>query len=238
MIKLKNFGPKVKTVQEWLCFHKIGVVVDGVFGPATEEAVKIFQRDHGLPESGGVDDTTYDALIKPIRLATAPIDSNSHSIGSLTVAYAQQHLDIHPIEIGGDNRGPWVRLYLNGNEGEAWAWCAGFACFCLRSAASSLNTDLPIRLSNRCNEIAQSAIDNNCLVLGNDTASLKTLKPGCLFLERAGKNHWKHTGIVVRLGSSFFETIEGNTNDESSDLGFEACRRIREYHNMDFVRTE
>lgn len=38
------------------------LVVDGDFGPATEEAVKQFQESAGLPVTGVVDTATWDAL--------------------------------------------------------------------------------------------------------------------------------------------------------------------------------
>jgi peptidoglycan hydrolase-like protein with peptidoglycan-binding domain len=38
------------------------LVVDGVFGPLTEEATKRFQEDRGLPVTGVVDDLTWLAL--------------------------------------------------------------------------------------------------------------------------------------------------------------------------------
>ncbi|MDR0947556.1 MAG: peptidoglycan-binding protein [Ruminococcus sp.] len=38
------------------------VKIDGVFGPATTEAVKVLQGVAGLPETGIVDDKTWDSL--------------------------------------------------------------------------------------------------------------------------------------------------------------------------------
>ena len=38
------------------------VNIDGIFGPATENAVRSFQQSRGLPESGVVDEATWDAL--------------------------------------------------------------------------------------------------------------------------------------------------------------------------------
>ena len=64
----------------------------------------------------------------------------------MTLKYAKQHLAIHPIETGPPNSGPWVRLYMNGNEGEDWLWCAGFVTTMLRSACAALGTAMPIKL--------------------------------------------------------------------------------------------
>jgi peptidoglycan hydrolase-like protein with peptidoglycan-binding domain len=50
-------GEPVKLVQA-----KVAVVVDGIFGPITEAAVRAFQRDHGLVPDGIVGPQTWAAL--------------------------------------------------------------------------------------------------------------------------------------------------------------------------------
>jgi hypothetical protein len=57
-IRLGATGDLVKQVQE-----KLGVTVDGNFGPKTEAAVRAFQRDHGLVPDGIVGSTTWAALV-------------------------------------------------------------------------------------------------------------------------------------------------------------------------------
>ena len=37
-------GKKVRLIQEWLSLNGIGVCIDGDFGPATDYAVREFQR--------------------------------------------------------------------------------------------------------------------------------------------------------------------------------------------------
>lgn len=239
-IVLNQASASVKHVQEWLCFHGIGVEIDGVFGPATEKAVKIFQRQNAMDETGAVDEYTLSKLTKPLQRATQPIVSASTSIGGLTIAYAEQHLQEHPIEIGGQNRGPWVRLYLNGHEGDQWAWCAGFACFCLRAAVNTSGQAAPIAYSVRCNELAESARNLGRFVSESNLAARQLLKPGCLFLKRESHTNWTHTGIVIEFGPNYFVTIEGNANDENGgpNRDYEVCRRIRGYSNFDFIRID
>ena len=50
----------VRRVQEWLNLHGRGVVVDGIFGPATAGAVRTFQGRNGLSGTGVVDEATLD----------------------------------------------------------------------------------------------------------------------------------------------------------------------------------
>ncbi len=52
-----NTGPLVKEVQA-----KVGLPADGKFGPKTEAAVRVFQRNHGLVPDGIVGPKTWRAL--------------------------------------------------------------------------------------------------------------------------------------------------------------------------------
>ncbi|HAH95760.1 MAG TPA: hypothetical protein DCL69_02535, partial [Firmicutes bacterium] len=61
--KKGNRSQGVVTIQ--LRLKQLGYLnsrADGIFGSETENAVKIFQRLHGLPESGTVDTQTKNAL--------------------------------------------------------------------------------------------------------------------------------------------------------------------------------
>jgi len=49
--------------------------------------------------------------------ALEEISPNKKGLGQMVVAYAEQYLEQHPREVGGQNKGPWVRLYMEGNEG-------------------------------------------------------------------------------------------------------------------------
>ncbi len=63
MLKRGSEGPDVKDLQEALIEldFKPGEV-DGVFGEATREAVRAFQRDNDLPADGIVGPATVEAL--------------------------------------------------------------------------------------------------------------------------------------------------------------------------------
>jgi peptidoglycan hydrolase-like protein with peptidoglycan-binding domain len=54
-------GDDVAAFQRILGLHRISVGTDGAFGQATQAAVQIFQRKHGLSPSGVVDATTRRA---------------------------------------------------------------------------------------------------------------------------------------------------------------------------------
>lgn len=234
-VKRGGRGKRVRIVQEWLSLHGASVAVDGVFGPATEEAVRRFQTRHDLRVDGVVGKHTYAALVAPMTAALAPITPNGRSLGRLVVAYAKQHLRWHPREVGGENAGPWVRLYMKGHEGREWPWCAGFACFVLGQACDALEVSPPIQPSFSCDWLAASAKERGVFLAERRRGTDGEPRPGSFFLIRRTARDWIHTGIVTDVRDESLDTIEGNTNDEGSREGYEVCRRVRGYGKKDFV---
>ncbi len=101
-------GPGVQRVQEWLGLHGIGVLIDGDFGPATEAAVKRFV---GSP-LGVVDRKVWRALTLPLQQVTTM--SVPAGFGAAVVALGHAYLNAQAREVGGDNKGPWVRHVCRG----------------------------------------------------------------------------------------------------------------------------
>lgn len=232
--RLGDRGGKVKLIQEWLCLQGFLITIDGDFGPAMDRAVRLFQAGQGLLVDGDVGNNTFSRLIAPIGRALAPISPAGASLGGMIVAYAQQHLEQHPREVGGQNRGPWVRLYMGGNDGDAWAWCAGFSLFCVRQACQALGLQSPVEFSYSCDELARHASASG-LLMDEFRAQSGGLRPGSLFLVRRTATDWTHVGIVTRVSDGAFDTIEGNTNDEGSREGYEVCARTRGFKDKDFI---
>src|SRR5258706_150956 len=228
-------APKVKLIQEWLCLSGVQVSTDGDFGPASEAAVKQFQKQAKLTPDGVVGPKTFAKLIKPMSDALKPITATGKSLGQMVVLYAQQHFRQAPREVGGQNSGPWVRLYMDGNEGEQWSWCAGFACFVLKQACTALDSTLPIAPSFSCDSLAASAKQRKVFVTEAAAVDHTKLTPGSFFLLRRTETDWVHTGIVTNIAAETLRTIEGNTNDDGSREGYEVCQRIRGYGTKDFI---
>lgn len=233
--KRGSSGPKVKLIQEWLCLRGHNVLIDGDFGPATERAVRRFQQANGLTVDGVVGPQTFGVLVKPMTDALNPIPPGNRTLGQMVVAYAEQHLAQHPREVGGENRGPWVRLYMKGSEGKGAPWCAGFACFMLESACKSLSVPQPIPSSVSSSQLAAEAKQRGIFRKGSTLTDKSAITPGSFFLVTGGPTGWKHTGIVHEAESEVLNTIEGNTNDEGSSEGYEVCRRTRGYPGIDFI---
>lgn len=227
-------GSTVRRVQEWLTLRGYSLVVDGDYGPITAEVVARFQADSFLDANGRVDRETYTRLVEPMRETLQQRLNMSLPIGSAVVEYARAHLAQHPREVGGQNRGPWVRLYMSGRDGTARAWCAGFATFMIRQAVESLQLNMPLRGSFSCDNLAAQAKAAG-LFVSEAEARDREIPPGSLFLVRRTSTDWTHVGIVEEAHELHFETIEGNTNDDGVREGYEVCARSRGYTNKDFV---
>lgn len=226
-------GPDVRRVQEWLNLNGYGLGIDGDFGRVTEDGVKRFQKAKHLKQTGKVNQRTFGALTAPLSAVLAKPVRKPKSLGTAILTYAKAHLAQHPVEVGGPNRGPWVRLYTGGNEGEQWAWCAGFVSFVLKQASELMGTAMPIAGSVGCDQLASQAKAKNLFLAEQDRR--ERLSSGSLFLVRRTPTDWAHTGIVVEVHPQFFRTIEGNTNDDGVREGYEVCTLTRSYASKDFV---
>ncbi|NRB11371.1 MAG: CHAP domain-containing protein [Rickettsiaceae bacterium] len=147
------------------------------------------------------------------------------------VYLANVHHSQHPIEIGGNDMGPWVRTYMSGQEGAGESWCAGFASFIMLQAATILGVTTPIATSVSCTNLAHEAQSKECFLAGADIINNKSydkIKLGSLILFKEG-NGWHHTGIVIDVNNDgTLSTIEGNTNGNGSNDGYEVYKHVRE----------
>jgi len=204
-----SVGAAVATLQEWLVLHGHRVAVDGDFGPATEAALVAYS------ERRVVDATIAADLVAPMLRATT-------ATGSI-VDIARAHLAEHPREVGGNNRGPWVRLYARA-EGAGVLWC-GYAAHYWAMQAGLVTAEL---VSPSCDITAARARAVGRL------SSVPTI--GGLFLVRRNPGDWTHMGVVTGIGDGWVATIEGNTNDDGGREGYEVCARTRGVARLDFVR--
>ena len=238
--KIGSRGNDVKRIQEWLCLQALlnsslatTVNIDGRFGPATENAVKNFQKSNGLKEDGIVDNNLFYLLSKPLKNAYEDLPDSS--LSELVVLYAQQHLNNKPVEFqinGIQNTGPWVRSYCQGNEGNDWPWCMGFVQTILDLAFSrkGLKFTSAMPFSYGCDYVAKHAIDTGKFIKNVEIRTNPAkAKAGDVFLIRKTPTDWIHTGIISKVSNDFFETIEGNTNTAGSPNGYGVFKRIRNF---------
>jgi hypothetical protein len=233
-------GMRVKRVQEWVSFHGFKTTIDSGYGSATTAQVKAFQKKAGLTQTGIVNKNTWDKLVQPMDDLLNKTVTAGSSLDAAILKLANAHLKVRPVEQGGDNCGPWVRMYMDGNEGPAWRWCAGFVTFVVKQACHLTGLPMPIQGSFSCDSLAAQARTKKRFVTGASIASGAVPWSGLgacqIFLVRRTTTDWTHTGFSFNGSGDLFATIEGNTNDEGSSNGYEVCERQRSNSKKDFVR--
>jgi hypothetical protein len=250
-IRRGHKGPAdVRICQEWLCLNDHNVAIDGDFGYATEQAVRDFQSRNGtLAVTGEIDPATFAALVQQMvgALRLISLTDEQPSFSSMVATYAYQHLQQRPREVGGQNRGPWVRLYLREHQRaldpklpqSEWAWCAGFASTLLEQASATLGRPSPLAYHWNCTGLGTAAHEKRLFVTGEEAHKDPARIPaGSLFLIRKGqRGHYHHTGVVVHADTNHVRTIEGNTSgpEDTVPRGHEVAMHTRDYGTLDFV---
>jgi hypothetical protein len=235
-------GGDVRRLQEWLSLQGNRIAIDDDFGDATERALSTFQLDSHLPVTGTLDAATWARLVAPMVAALSARPASA-SLPEALLEIGREHLAQHPLEVGGDNRGPWVRLYMSGSDGAQWRWCAGFVSFLVKQACNAVpGAHAPVSPTFSCDTLAQQAAHAGRLKSGDDLASGKLtwadVGPVSIFLCRRSPGDWSHTGIAYQGAGTTFVTLEGNTNDDGSCNGYEVCARTRSVAGKDFISLQ
>ncbi len=234
-----NRKKEVMKIQSWLSLFSVwntsvttATGIDGDFGPATDRAVKNFQTALGLPVTGVVDQGVFDHLVKNLRDAfETPLQSNN--LRDLMVEVAENHLKNHPLELeinGQSNSGPWVRSYMDGNDGSPWFWCMGFVQTVLDQASSHLNKNFTslMPLSYSCDTVGNEGLRKGILTrFQKIRKNPSVIKKGDIFLNQKSTLDWTHTGVITDVIGDVIETIEGNTNFKGSRNGIAVLKRTR-----------
>ncbi|UFH54606.1 peptidoglycan-binding protein [Spirosoma sp. KNUC1025] len=236
-----NTKKDVRKIQSWLTLFSIinpaaatATGIDGDFGKATEKAVKNFQEVKGLTQTGIVDEETFSLLTAPMRNAFTK-QSTGPDLRQLIVNTAKNHLPSHPFELvinQQPNSGPWVRAYMDGNEGADWLWCMGFVQSIIDQAASAQGKDFRKLMpqSYSCDTVGTTGLEKGILFRHTQIRNNPSLvKPGDIFLLQRSPNDWTHTGIITAVEDDLFETVEGNTNDGGSSNGNAVLKRMRNF---------
>ena len=88
-LRLGDRGQPVSIIQYYLKFLSLfnstlpDISVDGVFGEATENAVRTFQREHGLTDDGIVGEATWNAILNEYRITLQSLPYEFQSYSSL-----------------------------------------------------------------------------------------------------------------------------------------------------------
>lgn len=214
-------GPAVKLLQEWLTFYGETAAIDGDFGPKTAAALDLWRRDFGNDTAGPLTPLDCDRLTMPMTKALA-------TTGSI-VDIAHGYLGADAREIGGNNRGPWVRLFADGHDGPDYRWCGYFT----RHVARQAGHPWAERISSNCDiTVGNAAKDGRLYASGSRPVT------GDLFVRYRGGDarDYYHQGVVTHAYTSTFETTEGNSNDDGSANGDRVVALFRPYSRTVFVR--
>lgn len=236
-----NTKKDVMKIQSWLCLYSIehptsgtATEIDGDFGPATERAVRNFQQHADAPLSGMVTQETFKILCSNMEDAfERPLESTH--LRDMVIEAAHNHLKNFPYELqiqGASNSGPWVRSYMDGNDGSPWFWCMGFVQAIIDQAASaqgkSFKTLFPLTYS--CDVVGTTGLQKNLLTRYQKVRQDPSIiKPGDIFLIQKSTMDWIHTGIITDIKDDVIETIEGNTNEAGSRNGIAVMKRVRNF---------
>ena len=124
-------------------------------------------------------------------------------------------------EVGGNNRGPRIRQYLQNADppfAEGAPWCAAAVQYWADGAARILGIVNPLD-AVRQEALVQSYFEQ----FGHLQVTPAEVQPGDLVLFRfSGSERWNHIGLVAQApkpGSTTFWSVEGNTSDENQRDG-------------------
>lgn len=236
-----NTKKDVMKIQSWLTLFSMSnsnaataTGIDGDFGPATEQAVKNFQKAKAIPQNGIVDQACFDLLVAPLAQAFEGNLAGS-SLRQLVLNTASLHTKQHPFELNissQSNMGPWVRAYMDGHEGTPWFWCMGFVQAIIDQAASLLGKSFKILmpLTYSCDVVGTTGLQKGLLTRYNQIRNdPSVMKPGDIFLLQKAPHDWIHTGIITAIGNDTIECVEGNTNTGGSSNGNAVLKRIRNF---------
>lgn len=178
------------------------LVIDGIFGPLSRAAL-----------SAAVRGSTLDAPPHP-ELPDPPALGLAQS--ALAVAIAEYRRGAG--EVGGNNRGPDIRTYLDGRAPEGSDWCAGFVSHCFREAARRIGRDMPFSYSVGARAIRNQLRDRGWEYRAGEDAPPR---PGDIVTWWRGSfSGWQgHIGLVHSCADGIVTTIEGNRGGFPSRVG-------------------
>ncbi|PSK93420.1 CHAP domain-containing protein [Taibaiella chishuiensis] len=219
-------GTAVKNLQLLLRELDYDVPVTSVFDNVTYAAVRNFQGSHldkhGMPlkVDGKVGDITWWALSNPrTAVSHGVIDftkmpdaaMGGSTMGRAALMAAIGELKAGAGEIGGNNRGKWVKKYLDPTGlKEGNAWCAAFLSWCFLQAAGGDKSKMPFRYTAGARDLFNQ-LKNKGLAI-KDSGPAYVPQPGDIvaWWRVSLASGLGHIAIVHHFEDGFLYTIEGN----------------------------
>jgi hypothetical protein len=226
LLKKGSQGPMVRSLQQVLQELDYDLPVTGVFDNPTYAVVRNFQAahldKHGIPLQidGVVGDITWWALNNPRTKVTHSVIDFSlmpdQAMGGTTLGRSALLVAIEELkngagELGGNNKGKWVKKYLQpAGLGEGNAWCAAFLSWCFLQAAGGDKTKMPFRYSAGARDVFNQVKNKGMDIKSTDTTYKP--QPGDIvaWWRVSMASGLGHIGIVHHFQDGFLYTIEGN----------------------------
>lgn len=214
-------GPQVAELQKLLTAKGYSVVAGGVFDQPTYKAVRAFQSQNldqnGQPlvVDGVAGPLTWWSLTHPkpdLQTLSAvdyrempPPEMGGSKTGRAALAAAIGELKAGAGEVGGNNRGPWVRKYLHGLAEEGDSWCAGFVSWCFSQNPAGMSFKYTVGARNILDQFKKKG-------WAAGPKSGYAPQPGDIVVWwREKLAGWKgHVGLVHQMRDGYLYTIEGN----------------------------
>ena len=223
-VKKGSTGTAVIELQNMLRELDYNIPVTGVFDTATFNAVRNFQGSHldkqntPLKVDGEVGDLTWWALQNPRGKVTGgAIDYSKMpgtafggaAMGRSALQFAINEMVAGSREIGGNNKGPWVKKYLKPTGlAEGNSWCAAFISWCFLQAAGGDKDAMPFKYTAGARNIFNQFKQKGWTYDGRNDDP----KPGDIvsWWRVSLPSGFGHIGIVHHFSDGFLYTIEGN----------------------------
>ena len=225
ILKKGSTGAEVTELQNVLRELDYNIPVTGVFDNNTYLAVRNFQSSHlnkhnaPLSVDGKVGDLTWWSLQNPrTTVTTGVIDYKimpnaslgGSAVGRSALQFAINELIAGAGEVGGNNKGPWVKKYLQPTGlSEGNSWCAAFISWCFLQAAGGNRGSMPFNYSAGARDIFNQFKKKGWTFDGNGS---EQLQPGDIvsWWRVSMPSGFGHIGIVHHFEDGFIYTIEGN----------------------------
>lgn len=240
LLKKGDMGTGVAELQMLLIERGYPVAIDGTFLSDTYRAVRAFQAQnldqHGQPlvVDGVVGPLTWWSLThpKPIIETPSAIDFQSmpaagmggSALGRAALAAAIGELNAGAGEVGGDNRGPWVKKYLEpaGLE-EGQSWCASFVSWCYLQACAGDPAKMPFAYTPGARALLSKFKKKGWAYKPN---SGYQPSPGDIVVwwREKLKGWLGHVGFVHQLKDGMLYTIEGNKSPQVRGFSYVMSR--------------
>lgn len=238
LLKKGDSGSDVRSLQQQLAARGYPCEASGVFDAATVAAVKAFQSQnldqHGQPlvVDGEAGPLTQWSLAHPKPFIETPsaVDytsmpaSGGSSIGRAALAAAIGEIKQDAREIGGNNRGPFVRKYfapVDGGTGDPW--CAAFVSWCFYEASGERLDAMPFPYTVGARGVLAEFKKRGWAQAPN---SGYVPVPGDIVVWwRVSLTGWQgHIGLVHSVRNGMLYTIEGNRSPRVQGFSYVMSR--------------